>query len=64
MLLVNAWWDPLTFRLPGDDGWSVELDTANATPGRRAAGTLELAGRSLVLLRAIAEPTRPPATAA
>jgi isoamylase len=52
LLLVNAWWEPLTFRLPGDDGWAVELDTADAAPGRHASETIELAGRSLVLLRA------------
>jgi isoamylase len=51
MLLLNAWWEPLTFRLPGGD-WAVELDTADATAGRRASGAIELAGRSLVLLRA------------
>jgi isoamylase len=51
-LLVNAWWEPLTFSLPGDGGWAVELDTADPTAGRRAAGTIELAGRSLVLLSA------------
>jgi isoamylase len=51
-LLVNAWWQPLTFRLPGDDGWSVRIDTADATRGRRASGAIELAGRSLVLLGA------------
>jgi isoamylase len=51
LLLVNAWWEPLTFRLPGDDGWAVEIDTADASGGRRASGSIELAGRSLVLLR-------------
>jgi hypothetical protein len=30
----------------------VELDTADATDGRRASGTIELAARSLVLLSA------------
>jgi glycogen operon protein len=51
-LLVNAWWEPLTFSLPGDDGWAVELDTADPTEGRRASESIEVAGRSLVLLRA------------
>jgi isoamylase len=51
-VLVNAWWEPLTFALGGDDTWVVELDTADMTPGRRVSGTIELAGRSLVLLRA------------
>jgi isoamylase len=51
LLLVNAWWEPLTFRLPGG-GWAVELDTADQAAGRRASGSVELAARSLVLLSA------------
>jgi glycogen operon protein len=51
-LLVNAWWDSLTFRLPGDGAWAVEIDTADPAEGRTASGTIELAGRSLVLLSA------------
>jgi isoamylase len=49
LLLVNAWWEPLSFRLPDDRTWAVELDTADPTIGRLASGTIELAGRSLVL---------------
>jgi isoamylase len=48
-LLVNAWWEPLTF-LPGDGPWSVELDTAEPGSRRVAADTVELVGRSLALL--------------
>jgi isoamylase len=51
-LLINAWWDPPTFRLPGDGGGAVEIDTADPTEGRTASGAIELAGRSLVLLSA------------
>jgi len=51
-LLMNAWWDPLTFHLPGDGGWAVEIDTADPAGGRTASGTIELPGRSLVLLSA------------
>jgi len=51
-LLVNAWWNPLTFRLPGDQRWTVEIDTADGTAGRAVSAGIELAGRSLVLLRA------------
>jgi isoamylase len=54
VLLVNAWWDPLTFRLPGDGAWDVVLDTADGAGGRQASGSLELAGRSLALLTAAA----------
>ena len=49
-LLVNAWWEPLTFRLPGDGPWSVELDTADPGSRRVVADTVELTGRSLALL--------------
>jgi isoamylase len=52
LLLVNAWWEPLGFGLPDDRTWAVELDTADATVGRLASGTIELAGRSLVLASA------------
>ena len=52
LLLINAWWEPLTFRLPADAEWTVELDTADAAGGRRAMGTLALAARSLVALSA------------
>jgi isoamylase len=49
LLLVNAWWEPLSFRFPDDRTWAVELDTADPTVGRLASGTIELACRSLVL---------------
>jgi glycogen operon protein len=49
LLLVNAWWEPLSFRLPDDRTWAAELDTADPTVARLASGTIELAGRSLVL---------------
>jgi pullulanase/glycogen debranching enzyme len=52
LLLVNAWWEPLTFRLPGGGGWAVEVDTADLADGRWASGSIEVAGRSLVLLSA------------
>jgi glycogen operon protein len=52
LLLVNAWWEPLSFRLPDDRPWTVELNTADADSGRTATGAIELAGRSLVLAQA------------
>jgi glycogen operon protein len=52
LLLVNAWWEPLTFRLPDDHDWTVELDTANGTAGRAVSAGFDLAGRSLALLSA------------
>jgi hypothetical protein len=48
-LLVNAWWDALTVRLPGDGPWAVKID-ADPADGRIASGGIELAGASLVLL--------------
>ena len=42
----------LTFVLGGGDWWTVELDTADATPGRLASGAIELTGRLLVVLGA------------
>jgi isoamylase len=49
-LLVNAWWEPLTFRLPADGRWSVEIDTADSGGRRIVVDTVELAARSLTLL--------------
>jgi glycogen operon protein len=49
-LLINAWWEPLTFELP-DGRWSVVLDTGDAAAGRVAELSVQLAGRSLALLR-------------
>jgi isoamylase len=56
-LLVNGWWEPLTFRLPGDGPWSVELDTADPGSRRVVADALELTGRSLALVAS--EPHEP-----
>jgi isoamylase len=52
LLFANAWWEPLSFRLPDDRTWTVELDTADPTTGRIASSTIELTGRSLVLASA------------
>jgi isoamylase len=51
VLLVNAWWEPLAFRLPGEEAWDVVIDTADPTAGRRVSDSIQLAGRSLVLLQ-------------
>jgi isoamylase len=50
MLIVNAWWEPRSFKLPGEGAWAVEVDTASAANGRTASGTIDLEGRSLVVL--------------
>ena len=57
ILLVNAWWEPLDFRVPaaaGDGPWSVVVDTAVAEQRLRALDGAEvrLEGRSLMLIAA------------
>jgi isoamylase len=59
LLLVNAWWEPLDFTLPGTrpgQTWEPLIDThepsGTATSGKLAAGEHRLVGpRSLVLLQ-------------
>jgi isoamylase len=53
LLLINSWWEPLTFQLPADAEWMAELDTAGANGGRRLSGTVVLAARSLLALSAL-----------
>jgi isoamylase len=60
LLVVNGWWEPLTFTMP-DVGsprtWERELDTATGAtgaaggPSLAAGGTLAMEPRSLVLMR-------------
>ena len=59
LLMLNAWWEPLEFRVPdslrGVD-WQIEVDTTK--PGAAgtdvaSAGVVSLAGRSLLLLRGV-----------
>ena len=59
ILLVNAWWEPLDFRVPADAGdgpWSVVIDTAVAEQRVRAldGDGVRLEGRSLMLIAAAA----------
>jgi pullulanase/glycogen debranching enzyme len=55
ILLVNAWWEPLTFRLPtglGGESLSVLIDTACDGAAARELGPVDdivVAGRSLML---------------
>ena len=54
VLLVNAWWEPLTFRLPAGD-FTVRLDTAEVAGGNGAAprpmaGAIEVGARAIMLL--------------
>jgi glycogen operon protein len=55
LLIVNAWWEPLEFRVPvrvGDGPWTVMLDTAADPHEPRAVAGPEVTvdGRSVVLL--------------
>ena len=55
LLLVNAWWEPLSFQVPARSAaadWHVRVDTAEAIEGQqlKRPQAIELAGRSLVLL--------------
>jgi glycogen operon protein len=56
LLMVNGWWEPLTFTLPAPlrtETFSVAVDSS-LTPGPSAIGPVEavsLEGRSLLLLR-------------
>ncbi len=59
LLLINAYWEPLSFVLPAHKPgltWETQLDTREATgksnrPPLRGSDTCEIAGRSLALLR-------------
>ena len=57
LIMLNAWWEPLDFAIPGPLRglhWVMVLDTASPEPGHRSVGadeTVTLTGRSLVLLR-------------
>jgi glycogen operon protein len=56
MLLVNGWWEPLNFTLPGRmagvQPWTTAVDTAreDGAPAQLVATARRLEGRSLVLL--------------
>ena len=63
MLLINAWWEPLTFTLPQQLhglSWSAVVDTADGSGPPAVVPTDEvvLGGRSLLMLenQARAEP--------
>ena len=56
LLMLNAWWEPLDFNLPGplqQLDWRIEIDTADPASSGAVdpAATLILTGRSLRLLR-------------
>jgi glycogen operon protein len=54
VLMVNSWWEPLTFRLPDfaqDERLAVVVDTSAAhAPGVGIQGEVSLSGRSLMML--------------
>ena len=60
LVLLNAWWEPLEFRVPEslrDLDWVIEVDTVDPAASGRAvdpSAAVQLTGRSLVLLRGAA----------
>jgi glycogen operon protein len=58
LVLVNAWWEPLDFAIPGTrpgQTWQREIDTFDPTTAAAALGESDLIAvgpRSLVVLRA------------
>ncbi len=55
LLLVNGWWEPLSFQVPGRSAaadWQVLVDTAQAIEGQQLGRpqAVELVERALVLL--------------
>ena len=55
VLLLNAWWEPLVFRLSYGDAGSFVVESDSADPGRRGTavtdGSFEVGSRSVALLR-------------
>ena len=64
LLMLNAWWEPLDFRVPDSLlglGWRIEVDTAKpGTAGTdvQSSGAVTLTGRSLLLLRGVPSVSR------
>jgi glycogen operon protein len=56
LIFVNAWWEPLTFRVPADWSgrpWEIVCDTFDPARLGPAAPPVEVGARSIVLLRAL-----------
>jgi isoamylase len=57
LVLVNAWWEPLSFTLPAcrpEAAWQAEIDTydpAATAPQRRAGDQVTVSPRSVVVLK-------------
>jgi glycogen operon protein len=54
LIFVNAWWEPLKFRIPVDvsaSRWELVCDTFDPARGGVAAETVGVGPRSLVVLR-------------
>jgi isoamylase len=54
LVLVNGWWEPLTFQLPagcGTGNWAVVCDTFDPAHGGAVAGPTEVGPRSILVLR-------------
>jgi glycogen operon protein len=54
LVLVNGWWEPLTFQLPagcGTGNWEVACDTFDPAHGGAVTGQTEVGPRSILVLR-------------
>ena len=54
LVLVNAWWEPLTFSVPGScalHNWEFECDSFDPTRNGRAGQQIDVGPRSAVVLR-------------
>jgi isoamylase len=56
LVLVNAWWEPLTFTVPVAASWQLVCDTHTPTRSGAADATVSVGPRSLVVLLAGALP--------
>jgi isoamylase len=60
LVLVNAWWEPLTFQVPADvatQRWEIVCDSFDPARTGDAATSLEVGPRSIVVLRSPAAKT-------
>ena len=60
LVLVNAWWEALTFQVPADvakQQWEIGCDSFDPARTGDAATNLEVGPRSIVVLRSPAAKT-------
>ena len=63
LVFVNAWWERLTFSIPGSfapESWEIVCDSFDPARTGRAGQRLELGPRSAVVMRSARQPTGAP----